>query len=130
MYPVYILYYLVYHCINPYPVLISFRESTASVFEGSSSSSSPDPVVVAAGMLVAGCAACVGICVCRYYLSSPSAPASSVGQGGGDKPKAKTQHNKGTTYESVEMDVFKDGPEVSAVYLSESVFCTNCRFSN
>ena len=82
------------------------------------SSHSPDPVVVAAGLLVAGCGACGLICGCRYYLTSPSAPASSVGQGGGNKKeaKSKTQLDKGTTYESVEMVVLKDGSEVSMLY--------------
>ena len=91
---------------------------------GSSSSSSPDPVVVAASLLVAGCAVCVGVCSCRYYLGSPSAPASSLGQAGGDKTKAKlkAQHDKGTTYESVEMDVFKDDPQVSVVYCCTRVY--------
>ena len=75
--------------------------------------------MVAASLLVAGCAVCVGVCSCTYYLGSPSAPAPSVGQAGGNKTRAKskTQHDKGTTYESVELGVFKDDSQVSVVYI-------------
>ena len=100
-------------------ILYLFRESTASVLEGSNSSDrGPDPVVVTASLLAAGCVVCMGVCGCRYYQGSNPA-ATSGDQTSQAKPKLQEQrgNDKGTTYESVEMGVFKDDPQVSCAVL-------------